>query len=417
MSKLPPIDNLRIALDSIKTQKLRAILTALIIAIGIMAMVGLLTATSAIEGMLTGQFSQLGANTFTIQNRGMSIQIGRRGNRPKNHPAITWDQANDFIQRFDYDDAIAALSFVATGSAEVKFHSTKTDPNVMVWGADENYFATAGYVIGTGRGFTLSDIENVRPVAVIGQEVFTKLFGNIPHEKALDSIIGIRGTRYKVIGVLDEKGSSSIFSGDRTVFLPITKARANISSPSGGYSINVKAPSAELLDASIGQATAEMRGIRKLRPSEENNFSITRSDALSTMLLENKQVVYIAAIIISLISLLVAAINLMNIMLVSVNQRKREIGTRRAFGANQKNITYQFLMEAILISQLGGILGIILGIIMGNAIGSFMETTFTVPWGWIAFAFTLTFITGVISGFYPAMKAAKLDPIEALRYE
>lgn len=419
MAKLPLIDNIRIAIDAIRTQKLRAVLTALIIGIGIMAMVGLLTTTTAIETMLTNDFSRLGANTFTIQNRGLRIQIGRSGNRPKRHPAITWDQANDFTEAFAYKNALSSLSYVASGTAEIKFGNNTTDPNIQVWAGDEHYLTTSGYVIAEGRGFTEEDILNTRPVVILGREVYETLFKNERGvlENALDTIINISGDRYKVIGVLEEKGSSSIFAGDRTVFVPITKARASIGSPFNGYSISVMAGTSENLDATISEATATMRAIRKLKPVEEDNFSITRSDALSTILLQNKQVVYVAAILISLITLAVAAINLMNIMLVSVTQRKREIGTRRALGANRRNIVLQFLMEAVVVSQLGGLLGVILGIIIGNVVGLMMSSPFTVPWGWIFFALLLTFITGVVSGLYPAAKAAKLDPIEALRHE
>ncbi len=419
MAQLPVIDNIRIAFDAIKTQRLRAFLTALIIGIGIMALVGLLTATTAIENMLTNDLTRLGANTFTIQSRGMNIHIGNSGTRQKTHPAITWDEANDFVDRFKYQDAVTSLSYRASGIAELKYRSAKTDPNVTVWGSDENYLNTSGYTVEQGRGFNRQDILNSRPVVLLGREVYDKLFlqEDGTYSKAIDSIISIGAERYKVIGILEEKGSSSIFSGDRAVFIPISKARASIGSPSNGYAINVMASTSESLESTVSEATATMRAIRKLKPIEENSFNITRSDALSTILLENKEVIYIAAILISLITLAVAAINLMNIMLVSVTQRKREIGTRRAMGANKRNIILQFLMEAVLVSQLGGLFGVVLGIGVGNLIGMILYLPFTIPWGWILFALTLTFLTGVISGLYPAAKAAKLDPIEALRYE
>lgn len=414
MANLPFRENLRIAFDAINTQRLRAILTMLIIAIGIMAMVGMLTATTSFENVITGQFARLGANTFTIQSRGLRIQIGRSGNQPKQHPSITWDQANDFKDRFQFEGAFASLSYTATSIAEIKYGNEATDPNVTVWAGDENYLTTSGYKIAEGRGFSEQDIIDARPVVILGKEVYDKLFDD---EDAIDTIVSIRGQRYRVIGVLEEKGSSSIFSGDRAVFVPISKARASIGSPSRGYAINVMAATEDLLDATIGEATATMRAIRKLTPKEEDNFSITRSDALSAVLLQNKAVVYMAAILISLITLTVAAINLMNIMLVSVTQRKREIGTRMAIGANKRNIVLQFLMEAILVSQLGGLLGVLLGLGIGNIIGLLMDSPFTIPWGWILFALVLTLLTGIISGIYPAIKASRLNPIDALRFE
>lgn len=414
MAHLPLRENIRIAFDAIQTQRLRAILTAFIIGIGIMAMVGMLTATTALESLITGQFSQLGANTFTIQSRGMQIQIGRGGKRPKAYPAITWAQANDFVDQYHHLGALTSLSYAASGTMEVKRHSKSTDPNVAVWAADENYIHTGGYQIAEGRNFSVQDIEGTRPVVILGREVYEDLFGESP---AIDSLITMRGQRYRVIGIMAEKGASAIFSGDRAVFIPITKARASITSPSSGYSINVMASSSETLDATIGEATSVMRAVRKLRPIEDDNFNITRSDALSTILLSSKGVIYTAAIAISLITLLVAAINLMNIMLVSVKQRTKEIGTRKALGAKRRTIVVQFLTEAAVISQLGGLLGVILGLIIGNIIGALMDVSFIIPWGWIIFAFFITFITGIVSGLYPAIQAAKLDPIDALRYE
>ncbi|TNE27746.1 MAG: ABC transporter permease, partial [Bacteroidetes bacterium] len=227
----------------------------------------------------------------------------------------------------------------------------------------------------------------------------------------------MRGQRYRVVGILNPKGSSSIFSGDNAVLIPITRARASLTSPSSGYSINVMTGNGANLDATVSEATAVMRAIRKQHPREESSFNITRSDALSSMLLENKNQLYIAAIAVSLITLLVAAINLLNIMLVSVRQRTREIGTRKAIGAKQRHIVLQFLTEAALVSQLGGVMGIIFGIIIGNSVGSQLGTTFTIPWDWVIFAVSITFVTGVLSGLYPAVKAARLDPIESLRYE
>ncbi|GGH76097.1 ABC transporter permease [Phaeocystidibacter marisrubri] len=414
MRRLQILENIRIAIDALMTQKLRAILTASVIAIGIMAMMGMLTSVRSLEQAVTDNFSSLGANTFTIQSRGMNIQIGRRGSRPKTHPPITWDQANDFVNRFQYNGATSSLSYRVTGAMEVKHGSKATDPNVLVWAIDENYLQTSGYSINEGRGFTRQDISDSRPIVLLGKDVYEKLFGT---DEAIDTSISMRGQRYRVVGILNPKGSSSIFSGDNAVLIPITRARASLTSPSSGYSINVMTGNGANLDATVSEATAVMRAIRKQHPREESSFNITRSDALSSMLLENKNQLYIAAIAVSLITLLVAAINLLNIMLVSVRQRTREIGTRKAIGAKQRHIVLQFLTEAALVSQLGGVMGIIFGIIIGNSVGSQLGTTFTVPWDWVIFAVSITFVTGVLSGLYPAVKAARLDPIESLRYE
>lgn len=415
MSQLQVRENIRIAIDALLTQKLRAILTASVIAIGIMAMMGMLTSVRSLEQAVTNNFASLGANTFTIRNSGMNIQIGREGSQPKIYPPIHWRQATDFKERFNFGDATSSLSYMASGNMEVKYGALATDPNVQVWAVDENYLTTSGYTISEGRGFNNQDIQENRPVVLVGKDVYQKLFPK--GGKALDTVISMRGEHYRIVGILAEKGSSAIFSGDRTVLIPITKARASIGSPSNGYSINVMASSSYALDATVNAATAVMRAIRKQHPREDSSFSITRSDALSTMLLENKNQLYIVAIAISLVTLLVAAINLLNIMLVSVKQRTREIGTRKAIGAKKSNIILQFLTEAAVVSQLGGIIGILLGIIIGNAVGQQMETTFTIPWDWVLFAVTITFVTGVLSGLYPAIKAAKLDPIESLRYE
>ncbi len=411
------IENIKVALNSIRGQMLRTVLTVMIIAFGITALVGILTATDAIKASLEGNFSSLGANTITLQNRGSAITIGRSGQVPKSFPAIPFDLAMDFKKAFEFPGATVSVSFNAASAVEIRFGSNKTDPNVTVMGIDENYFKTAGYEVLSGRDFNVTEIELGAPVAVIGGDVAKKLFPNEPQQKIIGKEISVNGRRYKVIGMLVSKGSSAALSGDNQVFIPITKARSVYAGANRSFAINIMAGSAKDLDPVSGAATGLLRNLRQLRPRDEDNFSITRSDSLATSLFENLEYVTMAAAGIGLITLLGAAIALMNIMLVSVTERTREIGTRKALGAKRNSILWQFLTEAIVICQLGGLLGTLVGILIGNLVSFFLESPFIIPWFWILMAGIICFVVGVFSGLYPAIKAAKLDPIEALRYE
>ena len=407
-------ENIRIALASLRSQLLRAILTALIIAIGIMALVGILTSIDAIKSSLSGQFALMGSNTFTIQNRGPNIRISREGKRYKPFTKISFRQAQEFKRQFQDARARVSLSYIATPVAQVKYQNQETDPNITVWATDENYLATAGYELAEGRNFSEAEIEQGFPLALIGQEVKAQIF---KAEDPVGKSISIGGERLRIVGVLAEKGSAMGFGGDKSVFVPITKARAMFSSPNQTYAVNVMAESGEVIDDVIAEATAVMRKVRRLKPLEEESFYITKSDNLSKTLLENLRYVTIAAVVIGAITMVGAAIALMNIMLVSVTERTREIGIRKAIGARAGVIRNQFLTEAVLICIFGGMAGMLLGIIMGNVVAGVIGGVFVIPWLWMAMATVLCFFTGLISGFYPASKASLLDPIEALRYE
>lgn len=407
--------DISVAFDSIRNQKLRTTLTALIIAIGMSALVGIVTAAEALTGSIEQQFSQLGAATFTIQNRALSIYFGPGGRREKENEPITYREALEFKRRFEYPGAKVSLSYVATGSAEVKHKAKSTDPNVRVMAGDEFYLSSNGYELESGRNFSSGEIEAAAYSAIIGVDLYKKLFDE--GADPLGKTISVRGYNYTIVGLLKEKGSSAMLSGDRLIIVPFTNARTTFSSPNRSYAINVLAESSETLEKTIDAAYATMRAIRKLHPKEENNFNIVRSDSLANMLSENLSMVSIAGSLIGLITMLGASISLMNIMLVSVTERTKEIGTRKAMGAKSKNILGQFLTEAIVICQLGGILGIIFGLIIGNLVGYFIDAIFVIPWGWLTFSLSVSIVVGIISGFYPAVKASKLDPIEALRYE
>lgn len=407
-------ENIRIAFQSIRGQLLRTILTGLIIAIGIMALVGILTAIDAIKSQISGQFALMGANTFSIQNRGPNIHIGRRGERPKSFPAISYREALEFKDKFHDPTAITSLSYIASGTAQVEYQNEKTNPNITVWAADENYLQTGGYEIEDGRNISEAEVDKAAPVALIGQDIKEKLF---PNTDVLGKIISIGGKKLKVIGLLAEKGNAFGFGGDKSVFVPISKARAMFSSANQTYSINVMALQGDRIDQVTSEATATMRVVRRLPPREENNFYITKSDNLSQSLLENLKFVTLAAVIIGAITMLGAAIALMNIMLVSVTERTQEIGVRKAIGAKAITIRSQFLTEAVIICLLGGIGGMILGIAIGNAVAGAVGGSFIVPWAWMFLSAVLCLVTGLVSGLYPALKASRLDPIESLRFE
>lgn len=408
------IENIKISLESIRSHLVRTILTVLIIALGIMALVGILTSIDAIEYSLTENFTMMGANTFTIKNRSMRIQIGNKVHRARHYESISFDEAYTFKEKFDFPAFVSMHTF-ATHTATLKYESEKTDPNVAVIGTDENYLTTSGNELSAGRNFTVNDVYYGSHVTVIGEELKNNLFKN--NEDPIGKIISIGAGKYRVVGVLASKGSSIGFSGDRNCLLPINNVRQYFSRPNRSYTINVMATNAEMMEAAIGEATGLLRIIRGTPLGEDNDFEITKSDRLVEMFLDNLKNIRYAAIFIGAITLLGAAIGLMNIMLVSVTERTKEIGIRKATGATRQTIKNQFLAEAIVIAQIGGLLGIIFGIAIGNVLSMIIGSSFIIPWIWILVGVVLCFIVAIASGYLPATKAAKLDPIESLRYE
>ncbi len=407
-------ENINISLVSIRSHLLRTILTILIISFGIMALVGILTATDSIKYFLTQNFSMMGSNTLTIRNRSMNIHMGGNDRKEKRYEPITYDQALEFKERFEFP-AHTSVFTRASGTATLKYAANKTNPNVGVMGADENYLVTSGDEIEFGRNFTANEVYYAFSSVVLGAALVKDLFKN--KEDPIGKIISIGPGKFKVIGVLKSKGSSMGFSGDRSCFIPVTNVRTNFPRPNMSFNINVMAKRPELVEAATGEATALLRNIRKVPVGMEDTFEITKSDNIAKMLIENIKYVTMAATVIGFITLLGAAIGLMNIMLVSVTERTREIGIRKAIGATKRVIRNQFLVESIVIGQLGGFLGIILGILVGNVISLLIGSAFIVPWVWILTGVVLCFGVALISGIIPARKAANLDPIESLRYE
>ncbi|GGG39332.1 ABC transporter permease [Dokdonia pacifica] len=405
-------ENFRISLDSIKSQLLRTILTVLIISLGIFALVGILTFIKAFENTLTNDFASIGSNTITIQRYEFSNQ--RRGERKIINPVIGYRDVKEFAETYSYPTAQTAISFTGTRNAEVKYESEKTDPEVRVVGVNENFLQNGGLKLDKGRNFTPFDISNNTRVCVLGSDFNKNLFKD---DNPIGKTISIRGTKFSVIAILEEKGATFGNNQDLRVLIPIQVARTMFTQPNINYNVSVMVDDPEYLDSAEEEAVLTFRNIRKLSPVEENNFGIGRSDDLVNQIATITGALGIAAWAISLITIFGSCIALVNIMLVSVTERTREIGVRKALGAKKSTIAFQFLYEAIIIGQLGGALGIFLGIGVGLIIAISFDLVFTVPWNAIIAATTITFFIAVVSGLFPALKAAKLDPIESLRYE
>ena len=407
-------ENIKIALSSIRSQLLRTILTVIIITIGITALVGILSAINALENTISSDFASMGANTFNLQRYDFTIQTRGRGEREKINPIISYRDAKEFKEKYNFPYTQTSISFTGTAGAEVKYQTKKTDPEVNVLGVNENFLANSGLEIESGRNFSYFDIENNVNVCILGADFKDALFNGMD---PVGKTISVRGAKFKVIGILESKGSTFGNNEDLRVLIPIQIARSLFNQAYINYNISVMVEDKQMMDGAQDEAILTFRNIRKLQPREDNNFGIRRSDSLINQILSITEYLNIAAFAISFVTILGSSIALMNIMLVSVTERTREIGVRKALGAKKNTIAFQFFAETIIIGQLGGICGIIFGMLIGYLVASLAELSFSIPWLAIFTATAVSLVIAIISGLFPALKAAKQDPIESLRYE
>ena len=417
-----------LAFRTIRSNKLRTGLTVSIIAFGIMALVGIITAIKAMNQKFTESFSTMGANAFTIRFKERNIRFGGGGNseiklskkgKKKEKKSslgkiITKDEAEMFVHRYSFP-GIKSISIFGNRSNIASFEERKTSPNVMMFGGDENYLLLNSFTLQEGRNLNRMDVQTGRNVCLLGYDVANRLFkGRI--ERAVNSVIRVNNIPYRVTGVLESRGSTFGFSRDNVIITSYENVDRNF--PSGfSFVIAVMATDIQNVNEAMGEAEGLFRAIRKLNTTEENNFVLDRSDSVAEKAMNSLRFLTVSATVIGLITLIGAAIGLMNIMLVSVSERTREVGLVKAIGGKSKMISRQFLLEAIIISILGAVFGIILGVIVGNLFSIVLKTGFIVPWNWVIYGILICTLVGLLAGLYPALKAGKLNPIEALRYE
>lgn len=421
-------DVFSLAFRTVRGNKLRTGLTVSIIAFGIMALIGIITAIKAMNQKFMESFSTMGANAFTVRFKERTIRFGgdnnddvklsKKGKRKEKKSSlgkrITKDEAEFFVERYNFPSS-KSISIFGNRNNIVSYETRKTSPNVTLFGGDENYLQLNGFSLQFGRNLNRQDVLSGRNVCIIGYDVAKKLFKAGP-ELAVNAVIRLNNIPYRVLGVLESRGSSFGFSRDNVVISTYTNIDRNFPS---GFSFVIGVMTNDLLKVTeaMGEAEGIFRAVRKLNTTEDNNFVIDRSDSVAEKAMNSLRFLTVSATVIGLITLIGAAIGLMNIMLVSVSERTREVGLVKAIGGKKKMVSRQFLLEAIIISMMGALFGILLGVMVGNLFSVVLNTGFVVPWNWVIYGIVICTLVGLLAGLYPALKAGRLNPIEALRYE
>jgi putative ABC transport system permease protein len=412
-------DIFNLAQRALKGNQLRSNLTVAIIAIGITALIGIITVIEVLKGTIETSFAGMGSNTFTITEPSVRSNVKKHGKKKRMNVSdanerIKLLDGERFQENFQFPSRVS-LSMMVNSGATVKRGKKKSNPNINVVATDEHYLKVSGTNLDAGRNFTVNEVASGSNTCLVGQAIGKKYFGKVAD--AVNGILQIGSVNYRVLGVMESKGSSFINRADNMVVITLNNAKKRYNLAQLSCSINVQVKDIKYMDLASDEAEGLMRQIRRVKLNEESNFAINHNNDIANSLLENTKFVTLAASIIGLITLLGAAIGLMNIMLVSVAERTREIGLTKAIGANAATIRAQFLTEALIISLKGGFIGIVVGIVIGNVLTLVLGTSFVIPWMWIGVGLSLCILVGLLAGIYPALKASKLNPINALRYE
>ena len=422
-------DQLSLSWKSIKGNKLRTAITVIIMALGIFSLILIITSIKAASNSLTSSFSSMGANSFAMRykTKGRKFGGGRNSSTTKTKKGvkekvsnlginISYDEARQFKKNYNFPGTKVSVGMRGPTGKIVNTAKLKTNPDTNIFGGDENYLEINGYKIAYGRNFTELDVQNGNSVCMIGGGIAERLFpDNVA--RAVDAVVKVDDKPYRIIAVLEDEGSSMFSNKSKVVITTYNNLRRSANASGANYVLAIMVDDLKKMEVAIGEATGTFRPIRKLKVTEEENFEIEKSDSVAESLLKNLGFLEKGTIGIAFITLIGAAIGLMNIMLVAVNERTKEIGLTKALGGTKADIRAQFIFESIMISLLGAVAGIISGILIGNIVALLLSTGFVVPWAWVIAAIVVCTVVGLAAGVYPAYKASNLDPIVALRYE
>jgi putative ABC transport system permease protein len=407
---MPFSEILRLSLTALRTNRLRSLLTILGVTIGVFSVIGVMTALSVIQTSIEGGLSFLGSNIFQLAK--YPTMSSSDNDDLANRRNITLEEAREF-ERLMGGEANAICFKIFDGGKAASYGRSKLQALTLV-GTNEHFLVANSYTLGYGRNISPEDVVFGRPVTVVGADIQKKLFAN---ESPIGKFIKVNEKPYQIIGVFAEKGSSFGQNQDRTVIVPITRFLGDFGRANRTVNVAVQSTSQDTYNATLDKAIGAMRSARGLKLGRPNDFEIYSNDTLVSAFGQIAGTIRIGAFVVSVIALLAAGIGIMNIMLVSVTERTREIGVRKAIGARRDDIVKQFLLEAIVLSELGGLAGILLGILGGNGVALWLDIAMVFPWGWALTGLIVCSAIGTGFGWYPAFKASKLDPIEALRFE